>query len=274
MSAVTNAHDPVDRLAEDFLTRYRRGERPSISEYAWQFPDVADQVADVIQVMLLMENLGAEQDEFSDTHHDPLPDKLGDYQIVRELGRGGMGVVYEAIQEELGRHVALKVLPSAALLKPNNLERFRREAKTAARLHHTNIVPVYGVGAQDGIHFYAMQFIQGQGLDTVLKEVKQQRSSSGLKETLRDVGAATQHSTISGHSSRHEYAQAVARIGRQIAEAVAHAHAQGVLHRDIKPSNILLDHDVDTLHMRHDEPLVQMKKYHIYKKNPYKKNYY
>ncbi|HQR08446.1 MAG TPA: protein kinase [Gemmatales bacterium] len=244
MTTATNTtHDPVDRLAEDFLTRYRRGERPSISEYARQFPDVANQVADVIQVMLLMENLGAEHDEASGSHHDPLPDKLGDYRIVRELGRGGMGVVYEAIQEELGRHVALKVLPATSLLKPNNLERFRREAKVAARLHHTNIVPVYGVGAQDGIHFYAMQDIQGQGLDTLLKEVKQQRSSTGSKDTLRNVAEATLHSTIPGYSSRHDYIQAVARIGKQIAEAVAHAHSQGVLHRDIKPSNILLDHE-------------------------------
>ncbi|MFO0812077.1 MAG: serine/threonine-protein kinase [Gemmatales bacterium] len=242
MTTVTgNSHDPVDRLAEDFLDRYRRGERPSLTEYARQFPDVANEVADVIQVMLMMENLGAEQVE--NLEAPPLPDKLGDYQIVRELGRGGMGVVYEAIQEQLGRHVALKVLPVASLLKTNNLERFRREAKAAARLHHTNIVPVHGVGAQDGIHYYAMQYIQGQGLDSLIKEVKQQRSSTGLKDTIRDAAASTQHSTISGFSSRHDYAHAVARIGFQIADAIAHAHAQGVLHRDIKPSNILLDQE-------------------------------
>ncbi len=237
------AHDPVDRLAEDFLARYRRGERPSISEYARQFPDVAGEVADVIQVLLLMENLGAEQAESNENDVGPLPKQLGEYRIVRELGRGGMGVVYEAVQEELGRHVALKVLPSAALLKPSNLERFRREAMAAARLHHSSIIPVFGVGAQDGIQFYAMQHIQGQGLDAVLKQVRQQRTEVSSQETLQDRQVSTQQSTISGHSSRHDYALAVARIGHQMADALAHAHSQGVLHRDIKPGNILLDQE-------------------------------
>src|SRR5205807_9515945 len=94
--------------------------------------------------------------------------QLGDYQILREVGRGGMGVVYEAQQLSLGRHVAIKVLPSHALLDARQLGRFEREARSAARLHHTNIVPVFGVGEQDGLHYYVMQFITGQGLDQVL----------------------------------------------------------------------------------------------------------
>src|SRR5207245_2985497 len=108
-----------------------------------------------------------------------VPEQLGDYRILRQVGRGGMGIVYEAVQESLGRHVALKVLCFHGLLSPTQLERFRREARAAARLHHTNIVPVHGVGEQDGVHYYAMQFIQGQGLDEVLKEVKRLR---GKKE--------------------------------------------------------------------------------------------
>jgi hypothetical protein len=89
--------------------------------------------------------------------------QLGDYQILREVGRGGMGVVYEAQQLSLGRHVAIKVLPSHALLDPRHLGRFQREARSAAKLHHTNIVPVFGVGEQDGLHYYVMQFITGLG---------------------------------------------------------------------------------------------------------------
>src|SRR5262249_49524173 len=99
------------------------------------------------------------------------PRQLGDYRILRVIGRGGMGVVYEAVQESLGRHVALKVLPLHGLLNPTHLERFKREARAAARLHHTNIVPVFGVGADGGLHYYAMQFIQGQSLDAVLQEL-------------------------------------------------------------------------------------------------------
>ncbi len=86
-----------------------------------------------------------------------------------------MGVVYEAVQQSLGRHVALKVLPASSLAGSSHLERFQLEARSAARLHHTNIVPVFGVGEQDGVHYYAMQFIPGQGLDEVFDELKRLR---------------------------------------------------------------------------------------------------
>jgi hypothetical protein len=111
-----------------------------------------------------------------------IPRHLGDYRILREVGRGGMGVVYEAVQESLGRHVALKVLPFNSLLGPTYLERFRREARAAAKLHHTNIVPVYGVGEHEGVHYYAMQYIDGRGLDIVLREVKRMRTAPGRPE--------------------------------------------------------------------------------------------
>src|SRR5260370_42622691 len=99
-------------------------------------------------------------------------DQIGDYRIIREIGRGGMAVVYEAEQESLGRHVALKVLPHRSATDAICLARFRREARSAARLHHTHIVPVHEVGEAHGIHYYAMQFIQGQGLDDVLCELR------------------------------------------------------------------------------------------------------
>src|SRR6476646_2404112 len=101
-----------------------------------------------------------------------IPRQLGDYRILREIGRGGMGVVFEAVQESLGRHVALKVLPYHALMQSSHLERFRREAKAAGRLHHSNIVPVFGVGEDRGVHFFAMQFIRGQSLDVVLARLR------------------------------------------------------------------------------------------------------
>ena len=103
---------------------------------------------------------------------------MGEYRILREVGRGGMGVVYEAEQVPLGRRVALKVL-AAARPGHGQLERFKREARAAARLHHTNIVPVFGVGEHDGMPYYVMQFIQGLGLDEVLDEVKRLQATSG-----------------------------------------------------------------------------------------------
>src|SRR5262249_31066769 len=98
--------------------------------------------------------------------------QLGDFRVLREVGKGGMGIVYEAEQVSLGRHVALKVLPKSMLLDDRTKRRFEREAKAAAKLHHTNIVPVFGVGEQDGMPYYVMQFIQGLGLDEVLDELK------------------------------------------------------------------------------------------------------
>src|SRR5205823_13688278 len=92
----------------------------------------------------------------------PSQGTLGDFRIVREVGRGGMGVVYEAQQVSLGRRVALKMLPFAAALDPKQLQRFKNEAQAAAHLHHPHIVPVYAVGCERGVHYYAMQFIEGQ----------------------------------------------------------------------------------------------------------------
>src|SRR5262249_313519 len=102
-----------------------------------------------------------------------------DYLILREIGRGGMGVVYEAVQHSLGRHVALKVLPNQALAGSSHLERFRLEARAAARLHHTNIVPVFGVGECEGVHYYACQFIQGPPLDGAIDARRGVRASGG-----------------------------------------------------------------------------------------------
>ena len=99
--------------------------------------------------------------------------RLGDFEVVREIGRGGMGVVYEARQVSLNRKVALKVLCAGLGLTPHAVQRFQREAEAAARLHHTNIVPVYATGEQDGTHFYAMELIEGPSLNHVIRQLRQ-----------------------------------------------------------------------------------------------------
>src|SRR5205823_13507468 len=98
---------------------------------------------------------------------------LGDFRILRELGRGGMGIVYEAEQVSLGRRVALKVLPFAGALDARQLQRFKNEAQAAAHLQHQNIVPVYFVGCERGVHFYAMQFVEGQTLAALIRDMRQ-----------------------------------------------------------------------------------------------------
>jgi tRNA A-37 threonylcarbamoyl transferase component Bud32 len=176
----SDERDPVERLAEEFVARHRRGERPAPAEYALRFPQWAERIHALFPALLLMEHHkpGVSEPchapEDGDGSTAPL-EQLGDYRILRELGRGGMAIVYEAEQESLGRHVALKVLLGHSRLDPRQTARFQREARAAAKLHHTNIVPVYGVGEHQGVHYYVMQFIPGQALDEVLREVRRLR---------------------------------------------------------------------------------------------------
>jgi serine/threonine protein kinase/Flp pilus assembly protein TadD len=160
------------------VERHRQGERPSVEEYAAAHPELASEIRRLFPALLMMEQLRPESGELTGSFAPPghaAPEQLGDYRILRELGRGGMGVVYEAEQESLGRRVALKVLAAQGLQNPKALLRFHREARAAARLHHTNIVPVFGVGECEGQYYYVMQFIPGLGLDAVLEEIKRLR---------------------------------------------------------------------------------------------------
>jgi serine/threonine protein kinase/WD40 repeat protein len=171
----------LTRLADEFAARYRAGQRPSLEEYVDRYPELADDIRELLPAMVEIEQV-------RDDHHEaaaraaappaPALRQLGDFRILREVGKGGIGIVYEAEQVSLGRHVALKVLPKSMLMDDNAKRRFEREAKAAARLHHTNIVPVFGVGEQDGLPYYVMQFIQGLGLDAVLDELKNLKSGS------------------------------------------------------------------------------------------------
>src|SRR5882762_1926465 len=135
----------------------------------------------------------------------------GDYEIDRELARGGMGVVYVATEIGLRRRVAIKVLPPALTFGQGAIERFRREARTAAALDHPNIIPIYRVSAGGELLWYSMKLLEGKSLDTILEERK-----------------------------RLEFEETVAMLD-QVADALDYAHQHGVIHRDIKPGNIILD---------------------------------
>lgn len=207
----------VDVLASDFLARYRNGDRPSIEDYAIRHPAISDQIRRMFPLVASVEKLKVDQQVSSDgtaTLAGRTLERLGDFRIIREIGRGGMGIVFEAIQESLGRPVAIKVLPKQCLLDAESLQRFRREAQMAAAMHHSNIVPVFGTGDADGSHYLVMQYIPGEPLDRILSSLDEPMPPGQLTE-----------------------------IGIQLADAIAYAHENGVLHRDIKPANILIDDD-------------------------------
>jgi serine/threonine protein kinase len=183
MNAESSGFDPLDDLIEAFLERYRRGERPSLSEFADEYPELADRIRDLFPALLVMEGISSESGPSNtpragwDGEPAEEPRCLGDFRLLRRVGSGGMGIVYEAFQESLGRRVALKTLVAHELVVPGRLERFRREARAAARLNNRHIVPVYGIGEHEGVHFYVMQFICGHGMDAVLREVRRMQDA-------------------------------------------------------------------------------------------------
>ena len=204
-SAESPNRKTIEQLTEEFMDRLRRGDRPSISEYIGNNATLADEIRDVFPALAMLERLGSPPGDSGQLRAStPTLDQLGEYRILREVGRGGMGVVFEAVQEPLGRHVALKVLSFHLASDPMFVERFQREARVAACLHHTNIVPVFDVGQHDGNHFYTMQFIQGQALDQVIAEI------IGMR---KDPTAALERER-SGHSSRR------AAISRRVARGL------------------------------------------------------
>lgn len=179
--------------------------------------------------------------------------RLGDFELISELGRGGMGIVYEAHQISLNRRVALKVLPPGLSLTPEARIRFEREAHAAAKLHHTNIVPVHAFGEQDGYHFYAMDLVDGQPLSRILDDLRGGHANLLLDETLTarpgkrdETGentrspASTSGATTTGG---REWFDTVARLVADVAEALDYAHGRGVIHRDVKPANLLFSLD-------------------------------
>lgn len=201
---MTNAHNErtesnsFDSLALEYAQLVRRGENPDINKFARRNEKLASQVLRLFPVLELMEQSGVsnvwseaalleaeQQHQKLGSEKWTAPEKLGDFRLIKQIGRGGMGIVYEAQQESLGRRVAIKILPSSAQFDERRMERFATEAKASAMLHHTNIVPIFGIGREEGLSFIVMQLIHGQPLNRVLQDISRVRELSSKK--LDDV---------------------------------------------------------------------------------------
>jgi hypothetical protein len=254
MSSASQQRDAVDlvdsdqqellAILEDFVDRLQRGEAVAVEDVVRTHPESADQLRGYLQSLQFLQR-GLSTPGNPDT--DPLagscdkPYRLGEFEIIRELGRGGMGIVYEAVQVTLGRRVAVKILSFAAVLDHEQLARFAVEAQAAARLHHPHIVPVYSVGCEGGVHYYSMQFIDGQALDVVIEDLRRSRRGDRVAGLSWLAADSTNCHSAARYTRNREFFLSVAKLGVQVADALQHAHDGGIVHRDIKPSNILID---------------------------------
>lgn len=263
----------IDAL-ERYLAAVEAGNPPDLEAFLSGYLHFRDRLADCLAgleaVRVARAGLptpGIDSPPTTDFPADPpcldltSPVRLGDFELLREIGRGGMGVVYEASQLSLGRKVALKVLPFAATLDPRQLQRFKTEALAAACLHHPHIVPVYSVGFDRGVHHYAMQFIQGKSLLELIGQARanrlnpkplEQRSGAWTNrsrtENKSSLGTGSEWPGVESPSEPFRFGAStaedfrwIARLGIQAAEGLEHAHAMGVLHRDIKPANLMVN---------------------------------
>ena len=208
--------NPIESIASDMLDSIRRGKSPladAPKEIESEHQSELQGLLPLIERLEMARKSHIERPNGLASLGTDRPNRLGDFDLVRQIGRGGMGVVFEAIQRTLGRRVAVKVLPKSLLVDEVQLKRFQQEARTAASLHHTNIVPVFGVGEDQGFHYFVMQRIDGRGLDQIVSDSTSHRLS----------------------------VDQVAKLGFQAASALSHAHSQNVLHRDIKPANLIVN---------------------------------
>lgn len=235
MSEETDSRVPVEVLAEEYLQRRQNGERVTIEDYATSHPEIADDIRDVFPALEALNSLTTDwkrgvQD--LERQGPELPFQLGDYLLEREIGRGGMGIVYEAQNTNLQRRVAVKLLKTTSLTTPKEFRRFHQEAKAAARLHHTNIVPVFDFGEANGFHYIAMQLIDGIAVDKLVDRLQQTPNASSKSKT-----SPAEFPTYGSP----DFWNLIASIGSQAANALQYAHSQSTIHRDVKPGNLLLD---------------------------------
>ncbi|MEJ2111119.1 MAG: serine/threonine-protein kinase [Acidobacteriota bacterium] len=229
------------QLMEEFVSRIRRVESPDPEDYASRYPQLAERIRELFPTLTMLENAAGRKNT-SQVRQEGLSAGMviGAYYIRKEIGRGGMGIVYEAVRITDQKRVALKVLPLHSHLETKSLERFFREARITADLKHPNIVPIFDIGQAGDTAYFAMQYIEGSGLDRYLRRLHKQPTLTGIEN--RDSSAESENRD-SPPLPLMDHLEWVARVGIQAASGLAYAHSRNLIHRDIKPSNLLLDSD-------------------------------
>ena len=261
-SHTLRSREPFELLVSQFVDELRHGRKPSMELYARRFPPHAARIREVFPVLAMLEHtrIAKESQSIRRNMPDRFPfTRIGKCELISELGRGGMGVVFQARDLQSGHLVAVKILPWRVSIVPEWVARFEHEARTTAHLRHRNIVPVFRYGQENGYCFFVMQFVNGVGLDRVIDRL---RETDGIvyaqeiqrQESRRQVGAmkaipgATALSDPDADNSRRRRLtrtswKSFTKIGVQATQALRAAHAAGILHNDIKPGNLLLDAD-------------------------------
>ena len=247
--AVVEGHDTIVRenievVVGQFTDELRAGLNPQIVDYTRRHPHLADELEELLPLVLSLEHWSVDKEVEcvrSTIPADFTLKDIGRYRVVREIGRGGMGIVFEAREHDTGRTFAIKLLP---LRNVSDLERrrdlFRREAATIARLRHAHIVPVHSFGNYQGYTYYVMQLIDGVSLDLVLRKLRETQQPVCIAELLKPR-SRTENASVALASFGADSWKAFAKIGVQVALGIGHAHSKGVLHNDIKPANLLID---------------------------------
>ncbi|MCA9214283.1 MAG: protein kinase [Planctomycetales bacterium] len=258
-SGEVNTEELLGQVAVEFFEQCAAGNGSDIEDYAKKYPEIAEHIRRTFPALKFVGDSTASSDAVDlGAPVERTNEQLGDFRIFAELGRGGMGVVYEAEQLSIGRRVALKILPFATLADSRALARFKNEVRAAATLDHPNIVTVHSVGEARGIHYFAMQLIRGQSLAEVILELRKIRGESphhavGMTEDAKPADSNSSHaamretrgfaelSTVVPTEVGDPFYRRVAELGEQAANALHFAHEQGVVHRDVKPANLMLD---------------------------------